>query len=247
MVITNKNKFEIQLFHALIISSFLHLLFIAPFSETFKWLHFTAEDENVENIEVEFEFYQAKPQEEKHFFIPKGISLDNINKSNDKPREETEADVSSAIDSINIHENIPEPDFGIEKEEDLIEQKLETSLEEQTYVEKKDEKTSDSLESAIELDEIRQTEKIKFDYGLRIRTLIENHANLPDSLVGKNITDIVKVEITLNKDGKLTDNTPIILQDEFSVYPEINEAALAAVKKASAFFPPIPERYKKDK
>ena len=232
---------RLNLTHALFLSALLHAFMLSPLHY---WLQRGPEEEMIRELEnVEFEIFQAPPREEFPLLLPA------------ESESETEA-AGSAADfltqegsSVALEEPSPAKQvplwLPLQKEASLLEPL--PVMEEKTLVKPVREKTSESLESQISLDELKESEQVKWDYCSRIRSLIENHARLPKSLAGQTISDVVKVEITLNRQGKLVDGTPKIIEYASSRFPEINQAALEAVVYAGKYFTPIPGRYPKDK
>jgi len=235
---------ESSLQYALIISTVLHLFAVSPVDQYFHSLYHPDLPEEAENTRIEFEFFQAAPRAASEVFIPRGIDPDTslIQESvKDKPEDESDV-VNIPIEKTEV------PEEGLLWEDDSYEElDLIPSLEERTAIHEREEQTTESLETEIELEELETTETIKWDYCNRIRTLIESHASLPDAFAKQGIADIVKVEITLDRHGKLINGTPKILREESSRYEEVNQAALTAIHKAAYFFPPIPKRFPKDK
>jgi TonB family protein len=228
-------RFDFNLTHALVLSTLVHLVSVSPVDRYFHAMYFPERPEEEETQRIEFEFFQAAPREAKDLFLPRGDEV---------PEPERPADPEALTIPA---ESIEIPDPGLDWEPPEPEP-LEPvpSLEEQTEIREIEEKTTDSLATEVELEELETTETIKWDYCNRIRTLIDAHVSLPEILARRFISDIVKVEISLDRQGRLIKNTPRILPAESSRYSEINQAALDGVRRAARFFPPIPERFPED-
>lgn len=232
---------RLNLTHALFLSALLHAMMFSPLQY---WLKTAPEKEMIKAVEnIEFEIFQAPPREEVPLFSPPDNGPE-MNVSEPLPDF-----LTSPESSVPMNEKDPlkeEPLWlPLQKEPSSLEPS--PVMEEKTLVKPVKEKTSESLESEISLKELKESEQVKWDYCSRIRSLIENHAKLPRSLEGQRISDVVKVEITLNRDGKLIDGTPKIIEYASSRFSEINQAALEAVVYAAKYFTPIPKRYPKDK
>ena len=234
-------RIQFTITHALILSLLVHFFVISPSNKLLFRFEMNKTSPPEELTNVEFEFFQAKEREQKQVFIPQGMPEAVPDKTQD-PAElvATEEGIPISNPTLQSH------DQGIQWDESSEQDQLTPSLEEQKAIPTHEEKTTDSLESQVDLEESKATEKVKWDYCNRIRTLIENNAKLPENLKRTEVTDVVKIEITLNREGKLIKDTPKILDYAVSRYPELNQAALEAVRIASSYFPPIPERYKKD-
>ena len=208
------------------------------------WLKRAPDEEMIKAMEnIEFEIFQAPPRQEVPLFSPP---------DNGPVRSTSESEpefLTSAESSVSLSENEAlkeEPLWmPLQKESPFVEPL--PILEEKTLVKPVKEIISESLESEVALTELKESEQVKWDYCSRIRSLIENHARLPKTLAGQVISDVVKVEITLNREGKLIDGTPKIIEYASSRFSEINQAALEAVVYAAKYFTPIPKRYLKDK
>ena len=232
-----KRRFEITLTHALLLSTFFHAYLVSPFSAGIFKLSPPPPPEE-EPVNVEFEIYQAEAREEEKVFIPE-TRLPEPSSGEQIPLTSQEGEV--AVDTKTSEASLQDLHWKTESMDDM---ELTPSLQEKEAIKPVEDKTSDSLESEIELEKKKkESDAIKWDYCNRIRTLIENHAKLPDSLKGQDIMDVVKVEITLNRAGKLVSGTPKIITYALSRFPEINQAALDAVIQASKYFTPIPDNY----
>lgn len=232
---------RLNLTHALVLSALLHVMMLSPLQQYLKTAPEEAMIKAVENIE--FEIFQAPPREEVPLFSPPDDGPE-------RSASEAEPDfLTSEESSVSMNEeDIPQEEplwLPPQNNASLLEPV--PVMEEKTLVKPVKEKISESLESEVSLDALNESEQVKWDYCSRIRSLIENHARLPRSLAGQTISDIVKVEITLNREGKLVDGTPKIIEYASSRFSEINQAALEAVVYAAKFFTPIPQRYPKDK
>ncbi len=234
---------KLSLTHALFLSAALHAMMLSPLHH---WLKRAPEEEVIKAMEnIEFEIFQALPRQEVPLFSPpdKGpvASL-----SESEPEFLTSAESSVSMSEKESDKDGEEPLWmPLPKEASFVEPL--PMMEEKTVVKPVKEKISESLESEVSLTELKESEQVKWDYCSRIRSLIENHAKLPKSLAGQIISDVVKVEITLNREGKLIDGTPKIIEYASSRFTEINQAALEAVVYAAKYFTPIPKRYPKDK
>lgn len=230
-----------NLTHALFLSALLHGLMLSPLQHWLKTAPDREEEKMVENIE--FELFQASPREENPSF-----SAYEAEPLMESPEVTPDFLASEESDiSISKKETVKEEPLWLPPQKETSFLEPSPVLEEKTVVKPVKEKISESLTSEIVLDELKESEKVKWDYCSRIRSLIENHAKLPSALAGQGVSDVVKVEITLNRDGKLIDGTPKIIEYASSRYPEINQAALEAVINAARFFTPIPKRYPKNK
>ncbi len=222
------SKLDIK--RTLILSGLIHLFLISPASKTLFNVSLTPEPK-IDLPEIEFEFFQAAPREEKQLFIPKKFQ-------------------EALPPAVKEPAPLPEPPPNL-KEEALNDdptpsEELPPSLEEQAPVKPVEEKTSDSLENEVELQKREEDKKMAWDYCNRVRTLVENNIQFPANLKNQGIQDGVEVIIVLNREGKLMPGTPKIAEGCASRYPEINTQALEGVTRASAFFPPIPKRYSKN-
>lgn len=232
---------KLNLTHALFLSAALHAMMLSPLHH---WLKRAPEEEVIKAMEnIEFEIFQAPPRKEIPLFSPPD------NGPVGSPSESEPEFLTSEESSVSMSEK------ESDKEEPLWMPLLKESpfveplpmMEEKTIVKPVKEKISESLESEVSLTELKESEQVKWDYCSRIRSLIENHAKLPKSLAGQTISDVVKVEITLNREGKLIDGTPKIVEYASSRFSEINQAALEAVVYAAKYFTPIPKRYPRNK
>jgi hypothetical protein len=234
-------RFVLDIKQTLILSGLIHLFLIAPISKNW-FLTARMPELEIDLPKIEFEFFQAAPKEEKHFFIPKNFQ--------DTPEINTSPLFSDS-------EIPPLPATGPQGEatpfleetwddEPTPSEKLPPSLEEQTAIPAVEEPTSASVTSTVDLEKQEDANKTRWDYCNRIRTLVENNIQFPVNLKNQNIADIVKVHITLNREGKLVPGTLKIAQDCASRYLEINTQAIEGVYRASLFFPPIPKRYPKN-
>lgn len=235
-------NFTFNLKKALILSTCIHFFSVFPFSDIISKLYLFNELHKLEYEEIEFELYQAKPNNEKKIFIPKGLNTLNVPNSsvNDPSTKEIN-------DLLNISSPLysPPPSFDF-SDSHISDLEMIPSLEEEEFVEKTEEKTSDSLQTEMDLLKLKEEEdKIKWDFCNRIRTLIENYARIPDT-INYNVLDVIKVDIKIDRDGKLCEGYPLISKEELSRYPELNQAALDAIIKASKYFPKLPSRVKED-
>ncbi len=231
---------EINLTHALIISTCIHFLSMIILNGNLPDIFSDIIKDKPDIIEIEFEFFQAQSQIEKHIFIPQGIP--QIQESTDNHLENTQIEGNIPLIPDSFSEDFDFDFQEIEPEEE----ELSPSFTEQEEIKKTNKETSDSLKSEIDLEEVEKNSKIKWDYGNRIRTLIENIASLPENFNGIYLNDVVMVKISLNREGKLINKTPLILKEDRSKYPEINAEAIKAVKKSSQYFPKLPANYAKD-
>jgi len=231
---------EINLAHALIVSTVIHFFSIIILNGNLPDIFSDIIKDQPETIEIEFEFFQAEAQREKHIFIPQGIPQINHQSDNQLDSIKSKGDVAIVPESLL-------KDLGFDFETEVIEEdELLPSFTEQEEIKQATQKTSDSLQSEIDLEEIEKNSQIKWDYGNRIRTLIENIASLPAHFNNIYLNDVVMVKISLNRKGELIHGTPLILKEDQSKYPEINEEAIKAVKKSSLHFPELPSNYAKD-
>lgn len=232
---------RLNLTYALFLSAVLHALMLSPLQYGLKR---APEDEVIKAIEnIEFEIFQAPPRAEAPLFLPQDNGLER-SAPEAKPDFLTSAESSVSMDEKELLKE--EPLWLPPQKEGALLEPLPV-MEEKTAVKPVEEKISESLESEVSLDELKESEQVKWDYCSRIRALIENHAKLPKSLAGQTVSDVVKVEITLNREGKLIDGSPKIIEYASSRFFEINQAALEAVVYAAKYFTPIPKRYSKDK
>ncbi|MBN2145116.1 MAG: hypothetical protein JW774_10875 [Candidatus Aureabacteria bacterium] len=234
-----KNKDDSVLISMVLLSTALHFLFISPFSASWITPFWKSPYLKQPDIPIEFELFQASPREEKKIFIPSYISSPE---SSPVPEPISPADGDIPVPTLentrSLMENImTHPEAAPENEP-------EASLEEQEAIPRTEKKTSDVLQTEMEL--TGEAKEMAWDYSNRTRSLIENHLQFPDNLKSKGIQDSVKVLITINRQGKLVKNTPFIPPEYASRFQEFNQASITAVLKASTSFTPIPSRYPKE-
>ncbi len=232
--------------YTLILSGLIHLFLISPMSRTLFHSSLTLEPK-VNLSEIEFEFFQAAPKEEKHLFIPKNFqdTLPLRDLALFPPQDSKIFSENNILVSPKVE---PPPKFIEEElnEEPIPSEDIPLSLEDQAPIQPVEEKTSESLTSVVDLKKQEEENKTRWDYCNRVRLLVENNIQFPVTLKNQNIEDIVQIDITLNRAGKLVPGTLKITQGCASRYPEINKEALKGVSRAALFFPPIPKRYSKN-
>lgn len=219
---------------ALIVSVIIHLGMIFRVNSMIPWSFDVKEDFD----KIEFDFFQANPQKEKKVFIPLDSQkfVETMNEMISMEDQMISSSVYEELEQNEIHET-----------NDVLEPlNLEADLREQLLIDtKKHEEMSEVLKTEIELDQTKTDFELKLDYSQHVLRIVEQHIEYPEDFIGE--MDIVKIEITLNRDGQLIEGTPRISKLNSSRYELLNQTAIESVKKAENLFPPLPKRLKKDR